>query len=936
MRFRIFAFTILVCALSVPVHGQGVRIRHRQLTATVVQNPPTTPDQPSPADATTIQTISPVLTCIAFGDAQGGALSYTVQFGTNTPPTNIANGTSLGGSCAYTPATLNYDTLYYWRITATNTNGSTVSAIWSFTTGPDPTPPVDPDVTCLSTTASPTGHQPMSWTSCRQDTWDHMEADFLAVCPGVAASFGACSATPTTMGGKIFKHIREVALVIAAGSCANGACYGDIGQYAAWMYQATGDAAWAARSYTILDAFFDVQVDARPYQAAPYQAYHQLILNNVRETALRAVRIADWIGPGLSAPEVARLKDGNAQFIGGALHHANSTNVGADSDELVGEYCATVMHYLANPTYQPAIDNYNWSTIGGLTPTVTAANFVQGIGATMRNAVQFYIDLAAGGEWIEASQYNWHTTVLVMECQDAIKTMTGVDYFPEVTAWLQEAAVVPLYNISPNLSTPITWGDDEYSGVLRKFSIAAHLITLSGLLQGTTPGQKLFDLYSEMVDLYGLYGYGSMQILSNSGMGYIFFNPYETPVEWRTGTSLSVSGMRTTYRKSHATSTTASEFLAFYGGPTKFRTSNNQSTYVQHQGTEFGDWRLWRNGNWAVTHPLDYSGPQVYSGDGLNGPMMFGYAAMKGYNGAFATVHGTLYSYVTGTTGGAQHLLPFYQPPPIFANEWTREMIYVPGTTDTVIIYDRANIISPFPDTSPTSRYSPAVQANLHRYDAKGSKIIVQHMETLPVLSGSAFTWTTAGSETGTLTVAYPIVFGSTIYNETSNPDGWTLWSKIPTPLKKFHVKVYPTDSVLFNTFLTVTQIGTAGVVTATEDSGKTQCAHVTRPTQADVLACFNSEAGASLNPIAYSTSHPTDLAVVRYRETGYTISWTASSAASTLVLLQDLNPANSWTINVDGGGAVAINGATLTTNKGHYTTTISGAGSHSIAIVGS
>ena len=40
--------------------------------------------------------------------------------------------------------------------------------------------PPNPDPTCASTTASPTGDTPFSWTPCRQDTYDLMETDYKA------------------------------------------------------------------------------------------------------------------------------------------------------------------------------------------------------------------------------------------------------------------------------------------------------------------------------------------------------------------------------------------------------------------------------------------------------------------------------------------------------------------------------------------------------------------------------------------------------------------------------------------------------------------------------------------------------------------------------------------------------------------------------------
>lgn len=932
-----------VCALSVSVSGQGVRIRHRVLSA-VATNAPTSPDSPSPADGSTINTITPILGCVATGDASGGALSYTISFGTNTPPTNIANGTSLGADCSYATATLSYSTTYYWRITATNSNGSTVGSIWSFSTEPDPGPGPNPDVTCLSTTTSPTGHQPMSWTPCRQDIYDQMEADFLAVCPATAPSAGLCASTPATMGGRMFKFVREMALGYDGGvSCTGGAlgCLNDFGQYNAWMYQATGDAAWVARGYVLLDDILTRHVDNRPFQAAPNNAWKSVDANVLRETGTRLVRVADWLNPGLTGPQRTRAVDAIAMFIGGYLHRPSVIGVLGDSDQSVGTYFAAVTHHLVHPEHAMATSNFTLSLIGGLVPTVSSAAYPGNTNAnfkTLRNVIQAYVELlAVGGEWMEGGEYNLGTTILLFEGADAVKTKTGIDYFPEVATLLAAYADFRPTWIKPDLTGYLQWADTESPRAMLKARTAQNLLTVSGLLQGTLRGQKVWSIYLDLVGKYGLSGFGTMSTNTHSGMGFIFANPYDTVVDWRTTGGSIASGARIAMRNSD-TSTTASQFQAYYGGPQTLARTNNVSYEVQHQGTQFGDWELWRNGSWAFTHPKSYGGPTLTSGDGNNSPMMHFYNGMKGYNGAFFAMHPSTYTYVTGTTGGAQHVLPFYNPPPIYNNEWTREMLYVPGTTDSVIIYDRANIINPFPDLA-TSRYSVAVQANLHRFEALHHKILVHHMWTLPVLVGNTFTSTTQGGEVATMKVVYPASFASTIYDETATMSGWNACcTSASNPIaseRKFQVKVYPTDDVLWNTFLTTYQVGTQGVATAIEDAGKAQCVELTRPLQADVLACFNSEAGASLNPTAYHSTHAAALDVVRYRESGYTITWTASAAASTLVLLQDLNPANSWTIAIDGGAPSALNGTTLTTNKGHYTTTISGAGSHTIVVVG-
>ncbi|HOI87221.1 MAG TPA: carboxypeptidase-like regulatory domain-containing protein, partial [Lentimicrobium sp.] len=66
----------------------------------------------------------------------GGAPSgYLVYFGTDNPPTNIANGVNVGNVLSYALPTLTYATQYYWQVVPFNGTGQAPgNATWSFTT----------------------------------------------------------------------------------------------------------------------------------------------------------------------------------------------------------------------------------------------------------------------------------------------------------------------------------------------------------------------------------------------------------------------------------------------------------------------------------------------------------------------------------------------------------------------------------------------------------------------------------------------------------------------------------------------------------------------------------------------------------------------------------------------------------------------------------
>ncbi|MFA6129337.1 MAG: discoidin domain-containing protein, partial [Bacteroidales bacterium] len=81
---------------------------------------------PNPVDtATNI----PTVTSLSW-TAGSGAESHDVYFGTTNPPPFIGNQADT----VYVPDTLSNSATYYWRIDEKNTSGTTVGAVWSFTT----------------------------------------------------------------------------------------------------------------------------------------------------------------------------------------------------------------------------------------------------------------------------------------------------------------------------------------------------------------------------------------------------------------------------------------------------------------------------------------------------------------------------------------------------------------------------------------------------------------------------------------------------------------------------------------------------------------------------------------------------------------------------------------------------------------------------------
>jgi len=97
--------------------------------------PPNTPSNPFPANGSTNISASADLNWTG-GDPDNDTVTYDVFFGTTSPPKKVAaNHTGT----MYDPGSMNYSTLYYWKIIAwDHQNTSTVGPQWKFTTGKKP------------------------------------------------------------------------------------------------------------------------------------------------------------------------------------------------------------------------------------------------------------------------------------------------------------------------------------------------------------------------------------------------------------------------------------------------------------------------------------------------------------------------------------------------------------------------------------------------------------------------------------------------------------------------------------------------------------------------------------------------------------------------------------------------------------------------------
>jgi len=101
-------------------------------TEVKVNKPPNKPSIPVPTNGSTNIPLTQILSWTGGDPDVGDTVTYDVYFGTLTTPSKVITNQS---SMSYDPPSVEYNTMYYWRIVAwDNYNASTVGDVWHFQT----------------------------------------------------------------------------------------------------------------------------------------------------------------------------------------------------------------------------------------------------------------------------------------------------------------------------------------------------------------------------------------------------------------------------------------------------------------------------------------------------------------------------------------------------------------------------------------------------------------------------------------------------------------------------------------------------------------------------------------------------------------------------------------------------------------------------------
>jgi len=629
--------------------------------------------------------------------------------------------------------------------------------------------------------------------------------------------------------------------------------YGDNGGFAALVYQATGDVAYAKKAYAAamieLNANKTFNYNYTRYGWTEYAILYDYLQGALTEEERQAMAgvLYGWVDQFFALDPVAPIRT-------------------ADSDQTVGNYFGIMFTALAtqgsDPRAEALLTN---SFVGGYDATATNL-------ATMRNAIKKYItEWAVGGVWVESGFYDIETLQLLAQGVEAMRNATGAEHFPEYAPFAEQVVRAQIAQLTPDLKGAGQWGDTEGARDL----MAWRRYQTLGMYTGSLP------LDSPMRP-YGTAMTKDLKALSEGGpvytsRFYFFFDPTAPTADWRT-LPLSHYGSGQGILFAHDGWGEKDSLLMMQ--------LRRPPMNIDHENAQFGNFELYRKGGWALTRPIGYGGGSIEPVS-INSMVLAGLDSMidRAIIGQSAAVDGS-YVYFAGGAKGARYSDPYYDPPPAFVSEWSRSFLYLPTTNrsaDTIVVYDRVDAVAP---TRP-ERYLPDDQRRMQA--APKLKQWILHTPVVPTQSGTGATWTAASQQVA-LTSLAPAQRDVAVVDEKTL--GWP--ANFPTDAEKhFYMSVSPKVDQPFDTFLNVLQVSDAGVAkaptrVASTDNGM-EGALVTRPGQDDTVALFSATRGT------------------RLRSTDFSVSVEVSTGGLEL-FVADLDPTKKWKVGdsdlpIDAGG---------------------------------
>ena len=723
---------------------------------------------------------------------------------------------------------------------------------------------------------SPTGRNPhLFWTSDRQAVWNQMVSE----------------------NNFWWQQLRKLVE-------GKQTAVGDRGELEALAYQMTGNVTYGRKAWSMVQPYASTLTVPITDNNAP-----RILFENY-------VWIYDWIYPALSTAE-RQTYINFLNWMGDSSIGRTSQTWGVRSGNangLIGTYFGLAFLDVATAPDNPRAGTFTAASFkdGGVSKPVGGLAATGINRDTMRNAIAQYMTMATGGVWIEGTNYQLAALTPLLVGIEGVRTATGQDYFPEVTACLPSLAAGYLYQLTPDLQDSYQWGDEEHPHQLQMKRRQTLAGVMAGLTQGTSVGPYIQELVQEFAQSPLEWGAGSVPFSTF----FLLFNPYAPAADWRTA---------------NLPNTLFGDGLLYYhdgwgDNDSFFGMHDNPRVLVDHgdQVVYQGDFQLYRHGEWALTHPIGYASI-ASSGNGSNSMLMAGLSTMQN-RGPIAEETGAGYAYLAGCTCDSFYAQQsngynngYYNPPPAYLPEWTRSILYLPSQdkhSDTIVVYDRTNCQNP-QSLPKFDRYRSNDLAAIKNAPALKQWCI--HSPVSPTLDANGISWSTTGGQQMHVSTLLPIKQMRTIINEATYtfPSGF---GPLDPSQLKWQVRICPATTQQWDTFLNVVQASDPGTQLSNtlvqSSAGTAEGVVVHRQNSNDVLALFSSQQKNSQTPN-----------VARILQSGYTVSWTAGTAQTDAFLL-DLDPSKSWIATVDGK-KVGISAS----SQGVGRLSLSGTGAHTLQL---
>lgn len=905
---------------------------------------PTAVSVSSPANGATNVEVAQTLVCTGTE-----ADTWEIRYETVNPP--VGAYTSLGAQTFVGPLSLANNTTYYVQCRATNENGSTTSAVSSFTTKA---------VTSTGT------HPTLLITAARETVWAQYKSDY-----DTSTGSGTTKCNDWTAGTakKLSCEMYKKALDNVAYTAEQAKNLGNNGFSEAWLAVVPGNDS----------AFYCGKLWTRWSQPGQFLAWPNtgvftgvFIMHSMIDFALGY----DWCYNDWTQ---AQRDEALSQFNEMARRAAFGVNQWSDpyqcndTDQPIGWYFGIAAFYEATKSYNPDIVEIFEMPAAYPTPkgapggsTVTTLHCSSGAGKTWRNMIDYYYDEASdGGVWYEGTQYGTGIDsgdMLGPIGSVVLGTTDLAGLYPEVDAWLVEHARWILHGVTPDKKAMAEFGDANNPRGALTYRLGVDYFPwamgTAGMLADGTERQALMRM---ILDLYGTHGSAPITSGVTREKHLALFNPYATAAADLTALPqyLNSPGVGVTLWR-EGFSTNDCHFFTHFLSTVR---------HWDHRTDYFGDYQLYCNGEWVITHPIGYgdagsidatilSGAQ-YAADFQNAMWIEGLPSFPPSQtnalqsrGTVGFAAGTDYLYHAGAQGGSIWArtpngwdgLGSWDPPPRFVHEHTRQVLLLSSATKeyaSVLELNRINAVDPeslerfarYTGIDTTGTYTSHIQNNprwTNFFHHRGNPTTASNITTSATTGGQqirdvwlapdAVTFTeTDLSASGAFGVggdgsSFPISEATYRINATPNSDAqWNCLSRLVT--------VRDSSSV---TVETVTELS------PTNDGGGVL---LSRTGNDDRVVTWNCKQGSNITSLYPSTAEVAAIVpVAHFRASGSsTFSYTQTTASAKLFFL-DLAPSLSWAYTVDGGASTPI----TEDSGGFAVVTISGTGAHEIVLTGS